>query len=121
MMNEAVVNNVVYASFDDLLADTEVEYDVVTVSGKSYRIGSLTAEDFVAWTELRDSGEKGKKDASALLITRSLVDEKGKRIGDETRLSQAKKMKLKTSETFLRKIFKLNGINQPDEKATKND
>ena len=109
------------ASFDDLLASTEVEYANVTVDGKTYRIGSITGEEFVAWQEMRDSGlPDAKKNASAVLISRSLVDAEGKRIGDETKAGQIKKLKLKTSEALLKAIFRLNDINQPAEARAKN-
>lgn len=104
-----------FGSFDDLLGTTAAEYAIVNISGKDYKIGSLAAEDFVAWTELRDSGAPdAKKNSSALLISRSLVDADGKRIGDEARVAQLKKIRLNVSETFLAAIFKLNNINQPE-------
>jgi len=106
-----------YGTFDDLLAQTEVEYATVTISGKSYRVGSITGDEFAAWQELRDSSPEARKNATAVLIARSLVDADGKRIGDETKVAQLRKVKLKVSEAFLEAIFKLNGINQPKAEA----
>jgi hypothetical protein len=110
----------IYGSFDDLLSSNDVEYDTVVVGDKKFRIGSLTAEDFTSWTDLRDSGPEGKKLAGAILIARSLVDQAGNRIGDENRVQQLRKMRTKATEIFVKKIFKLNGINQRDEEVVKN-
>ena len=106
-------------SFDEFLAADGVDYVDVLVRGGVVRLGSITGEDFVAWTEMRESSAEAKKDASALLISRSMVDGAGKRIGDDGKVAQIKKMNLKTTETLLKAIFKLNGINQPDEIAVK--
>ena len=110
-----------FASFDDLLSSTDVEYATVAIDGKTYRIGSITGEDFLAWSELRDSGPEAKKNASAVLISRSLVDADGKRIGDESKIDRVKKLKLKVSEMLLKAIFKLNSINQSAESAAKKE
>lgn len=110
-----------YATLDDLLQSGEkVDFDSVTVDGKTWHIGSLTAEDFIVWNEMRESGSEGKKNAGALIILRSLVNKQGDRIGDDSKLPQARKMKLKLSETLLKHIFKLNGVSTRAEDAVKN-
>lgn len=106
------------ATFDDLLSATDVEYATATVDGKTYRLGSITGEEFVDWQQQRDVSAESKKIASSILISRSLVDGAGKRIGDETKAAQIRKIKLKISETLLAAIFKLNGINQPAMEAS---
>lgn len=107
-------------SFSEFLATDGIDYVEVPIrGGDSVRLGSITAEDFAAWTELRESGPEGRKTSGALLICRSLVDENGVRVGNEAQLAQVQKMNLKTTETLLKAIFKLNGINQQDEAAAK--
>lgn len=111
-------------SLEDLSNDT-VEIVRVSMGDKGVLyIGSLSADDFVEWTELRDSKDKdAKKNAAAQLIAQSLV--KGKddptRIGTPDMVAKFRKMKVAHSERLLKAIFKLNGINQPAEVAVKND
>lgn len=105
------------ATFDDLLSSTAVEFATVTIDGKTYCIGSITGAEFVEWQTLRDSSPEAKKLASSVLISRSLVDADGKRIGDESKVAQLTKIKLKVSEALLDAIFKLNNINQPKAEA----
>lgn len=110
-------------SFEEFLAADSVEFmDVELRPGKIVRIGSITAEDWVAWTELREGGSDGKKASGALLIRKSIViDDKGTRIGvNDTQAVGLQHMTLKTSELLLKAIFKLNGINQPEVTAAKN-
>ena len=109
------------ATFDDLLSETEVEYATISIDKKTYRIGSITGEEFTEWEEQKAVSPEAKKVANFILISRSLVDESGKRIGDETKIAQLRKVKLKVSEAFLRAILKLNGVNQPAEVAAKKE
>ena len=110
-------------SFDEFLTANEaVEYATVSVGGGNVRIGSITGDEFVEWTEMRESGAPGaKKNASSLLIVKSLVDETGARIGDPAKVDRLRKTNLKATETILKAIFKLNGINQRDEVVAKNE
>ncbi len=106
-------------SFAEFVEAEEKAEEVVAVKLKTgtVYIGSITAEAFVEWQEQRAEGAEGRKKASALMIVRSLTDEKGTRIGDESQLSRLQKMSLHSSETLLKAIFKLNNINQPEATA----
>lgn len=102
-------------SFDEFLAGNQIEYAEVPIQAGVVRIASITAKDWVQWTELRETPE-GKKISGAMLIVRSLVDANGVRIGDDAKLAQVQELNLRTTEALLKAIFALNGINQPERK-----
>jgi hypothetical protein len=108
-----------FLSLEEFIQADKVEYATVPVPGGLFRIGSVTAEEWVAWSEAREQGEQAKKIAVALLISRSMVDADGKRIGDDAMAVRIRKMQIKTTEILLKAIYKLNGINQPDEVLVK--
>ena len=101
--------------------------EIVKVSmddkGSVMYIGSLSADDFIEWQETKDSGDpEAKKNASALLMTRSLVkgEKDSTRIGTPTMIAHFRRAKVSRTERLLKAILKLNYINQKDEVATKN-
>ncbi len=111
-------------SLEDLSND-QVEIVKVPMDDKGgvMYIGSLSADDFIEWSEARESGEaEAKKNASALLIVRSLV--KGAtdptRIGTPDMVVKLRKAKVSKTERLLKAILKLNYINQRDEGVAKN-
>lgn len=107
-------------SFDEFIQPDATEYDLVQLPAGDFRIGSITAEDWVQWTEMRAAAD-GRKTSAAWLIARSMVDGDGNRIGNVARCGEIVKKNLKTSELILKAVFKLNGINQPKEEvAAKN-
>jgi hypothetical protein len=54
-------------------------------------------------------------------LDEACVDAEGRRIGDESKDAQIRKVKLKVSELLLKAILKLNGVNQPAEVAVKKE
>lgn len=124
--------------FDELFAQ-ETEVKIVPVylpdSKKTLYIGSLSAEDYAAWTAMNDGEAEAKKNAAALLISNSLVqgpdDPDGKmtaeqrtsaekRIGTREMVAKWRGIRIATSERILKAIMKLNGINQPEVEKAKN-
>jgi hypothetical protein len=117
------------SSVEEFFAADGVDYDTVPIrGGKTIRIASITAEDWVEWTTLRDSGPDGKKKAGALLISKSVVNDEGDRFlaatGDEVlsaaTVTRIQKLGLPTNEKLLKAIFKLNGITSNNEAVVKN-
>ena len=87
-------------------------------------IGSLSADDFVEWTSMRDfASPEGKRNSGATLIVRSLVrgEKDATRVGTDDMIAKFRKVKVSKSERLLKAIFKLNGINQKDEVVAKNE
>lgn len=121
--NTAVLDEA-FGSLEDLQYDGEqIEYDTVHVpGGKSYRIGSLTAQEWTEYVDFRNAGEQNRKLSAAFLIAKSLVDRDNRRIGDMSLASLQKLagMKTKTSEHLVRGIFRLNGIGERSELSIKN-
>jgi hypothetical protein len=101
-------------------------------------IGSLSAEEFTEWQSTRDSKDpEAKKNASAILMARSLVKGPDKnpdgtplsgdalkaasqRTGTDAHVALFRKAKVAHTERLLKAILKLNYINQEEEVATKN-
>lgn len=97
-------------------------------------IGSLSADEFVEWTETKDASDpEAKKNASAQLMMRSLVKGPDKidgkeltaeqraaastRIGTPAHVAAFRKAKVSRTERLLKAILKLNYINQKDDLA----
>lgn len=112
-------------TMDDVEKMDDVEYATVQFkSGKSFRIGSITGEEYIQWTNgnreeaelAKTTGEKGRT-AGARLICQSLVDDAGKRIllDAEGKLIPQhvalwKKKPHKYTERLLKAIVTLNEI-----------
>lgn len=101
---------------DDLAAEpVEIVKVVLDDKGACMFVGSLTADDFVEWTEAREAGgPESKKNAAALLIVRSLVkgEKDATRIGTDAMIPKFRATKVAKTEKLLKAIFALNGINQ---------
>jgi hypothetical protein len=107
-------------------AEVEIRPDKVV------RLATITAEDLAEWHEIKDD-KTTRKYAGPLLISRSMVDESGKRTGFTTRfeamteeqknqlLLLQKTLNLRVSETLLRKIMALNGLTVGGAPVAKND
>lgn len=124
---------------EDLSNDQQVEIVKVVLDDKGsiMYIGSLSADDFVEWTEAKESGEpEARKNASARLMMLSLVKGPDKsidgkeltpdqrtaasiRIGTPAHTVAFRKAKVSRTEKLLKAILKLNYINQKDEVDTK--
>lgn len=117
-------------SIDEMLAADDIEFALIPtwkvkdpntgemVQGYS-RIGSLNAEDVIAWRESNDG--PAKRSMGIRLFVNSLVDEDGKRIGDPRYFEAFKKKSNAIQERVLAEIVKLNGLSVKAEKETKND
>lgn len=106
-------------SVEEMLAAEDVEYAEIKGWNGIIRIGSLSAEEFLEWTEANEG--EAKKTAGIRLVVRSLVDAEGRRIGNDKMIGQFKKKSQAIMERIVKEILKLNGLNTKSEKDTKND
>lgn len=110
----------IFQSVDEMLAEPDVEYELVPGWNGMIRIGSLTAGDMIEWTEANEG--EAKRTAGLRLIVKSLVDSNGKRIGTDKHISMLRGKSHKTTEALVKAILKLNGFNVREDKAdTKKD
>lgn len=72
------------------------------------RIGSLNAEDVIAWRETNEG--PAKKTMGLRLFVNSLVDADGKRIGTAQHYEAFKKKSNAIQERVLAEVIKLNGM-----------
>jgi hypothetical protein len=72
------------------------------------RVASLNAEDMVDFIEANEG--PAKKTAGVRLIVRSIVDDKGERIGTDKHLAIFKRKDAKTIDMVVRRLMLLNGI-----------
>jgi len=101
-------------SVEEMLSPSDVEYVEIEAWGGIVRIGSLTAEDLIEWTEANEG--PAKKTAAIRLIVRSLVDEQGNRIGTDKHIEAFKKRSHATMERIAEQVLKLNGMHLNFEK-----
>ena len=105
-------------SADDLAAEpVEIVKVELDDKGGVMFIGSLTADQFVEWQDARNATSEAKRNAASQLIVDSLVkgEKDPTRIGTPEMLPFWRKVRVMKSERMLKAIFKLNGINQPDD------
>lgn len=105
----------------DIEANDDVEYDVIPAfkEGDYFRIKSLTAGDMIEWSEANDG--EAKRTAGLRLIVKSLVDEDGKRIANDTHIALFRKKSHKRAEEIVKAILKLNGMNVKGTDEAKKD
>lgn len=107
-------------SVDEMLAAEDVEFATIqTWNGKYTRIGSLTAEDLIEWSEANDT--PAKKNAGLRLFVKSLVDKDGKRIGTPAHILAFAKKNNAQIEKVIEAILKLNHMKVKGQQAVKND
>ena len=105
-------------TIDQMLAAEDVEYAVIPtwkiknakgelVQGYS-RIGSLNADDVIAWRETNEG--PAKRTMGIRLFVNSLVDKDGNRIGTPQHYELFKKKSNAIQEKVLGEIIKLNGM-----------
>jgi hypothetical protein len=99
-------------TIDDMLAADDTQFRYIDMRplgwpGKA-RIGSLTAEDLIQWTEANDG--KAKKTAGLRIIIKSLVDDSGRRIGREEHLNKLANKSHKAIDAIVKEILDLNGL-----------
>jgi hypothetical protein len=107
-------------SLTDILNADDVEYATVPgfKPGEAFRIQSLTAGDMIEWSEA-NAGD-AKRTAGLRLIIKSLVDDKGAPILDDTHIATLRNKSHKVTERVVKEILKLNGMNVKED-AAKND
>jgi hypothetical protein len=109
-------------NFQEFLETDGVDFlDIPVRGGKIVTIGSLTGVEWAQWTEMREDPQR-RKLSGAFLVAKSLVDDKGNRIGDDSDASLQRLVhrNVKDTEAILRGVFKLNGIGPSAEIAAKN-
>jgi hypothetical protein len=129
-MAEAAAQKQLVGSFDDLIASV-VDYDTVDLpGGKTARIGGISAGDLIEYNELRSTPD-GRKWSGPVIISRSLVDDSGRRIGiltpfaemtdeEKAKIAELRKMNMAASEALIKAIFKLNGVSLIKREEEKN-
>jgi hypothetical protein len=108
-------------SFEDILDVDDVQYAVIEVPEwhGSVRIGSLSAGDLIDFVEANENPLL-QKTAGLRLLSKSLVDEKGKRIGDDEKIRQLQKKDARIVSKIVAEILKLNGMDKKTADAEKN-
>lgn len=102
-------------------AASDVEYKTIPVPEwkGSIRLGSLTAEQFLAWAAANEGPLASL--AGIRMLTASLVDASGNRIGDESALAKLQAKNPVVLTRLVREALKLNGIEPKEEAQRKND
>lgn len=110
-------------SVEQMLAAEDIEYAVIpawkvkgpdgTMIQGYVRIGSLTAEDIVAWRDTMEGA--AKKTMGVRIFVNSLVDENDKRIGSSHHYEAFKKKSNAIQERVLAEILRMNGLTQKNE------
>lgn len=130
MAEAAAAERQFVGSMDDLIAST-VDYDTVDLpGGKTARIGGISAGDLMEYNELRATPE-GRRWSGPVIISRSLVDRDGARIGiltpfadmtpeEKAKLAELRKMSMGASEALIKAIFRLNGVSLIKREEEKN-
>lgn len=116
-------------SIEQMLAADDIEYaEIPTWKVKNdkgeevqgyTRIGSLNADDIIAWRESNEG--PAKRTMGIRLFVNSLVDEKGNRIGNDQHYEAFKKKSNGIQERVLQEIIKLNAMTVKAETVVKND
>lgn len=104
---------------EEMLAADDVEYKEIDGWGGKIRIGSLSAEDLMDWSEANEG--EAKKTAGVRLVIRSLVDKDGKRIGRDKDIAAFKKKSQSVLERIVKEVLKLNGLEAKAQEKAKND
>jgi hypothetical protein len=115
------VNGVKIVGISDIEADDDVEYATIPAfkEGEFFRIKSLTAGDMIDWSEANEG--EAKRTAGLRLIVKSLVDEDGKRIANDSHIALFRKKSHKRAEEIVKAILKLNGMNVKGTDEAKKD
>ncbi len=117
MAEEAKISNVVpfeepVLSVEDMLAAPDVQYKYVDARPLGWpgrvRIGSLTANDLIEWTEANEG--PAKRTAGLRLLIKSLVDKDGNRIGRSEHLEKFKQKSHKAVDAIVKEIIDFNGL-----------
>jgi hypothetical protein len=82
-------------------------------------LGSLPSDAMIEWAEASDG--LAKKTAGLRLIVKSMVNEKGERIGTDRHLQVLRKKSAVVCNRIIDDIIKLNGLNKKAEAEIKND
>lgn len=123
MANEK--EEIVVGSFADFAPLATVEYVTIPgiIPGKSLRIGSLSAGDFIVWSEAKEGDSK--RLAGLHLIAKSLVgpEPENKRYADNNPgfIEMLRTYRHKDTERIIREILKLNGFNVKQQEEAKKD
>ena len=108
-------------SIDEFLNEDDIEYATVPgfKPGEAVRIASLTAGDLIEWTEANEG--EAKRTAGLRLIVKSLVDENGKHIANDTHIAKLRAKSHKVTERLVKAILQHNGMKVKQDADAKND
>lgn len=95
--------------------------------GQVFVLQSVTAGDMIEWSEANEG--EAKRTAGLRLIVKSVVDGEpgvdegatGKRIMDDSHITLLRKLQHKTTESVVKAIVKLNGMNVKVDAEVKKD
>jgi len=105
-------------SVEEMLAAPDTRFHSVKLWGGIVRIGSLEAGDMLDFIESNEG--PAKRTAGLRLIIRSLVDDRGVRIGTDKHLEGFKKKNAQDINTLVGEILKLNGMDEAARKVLGN-
>src|SRR5262245_6505109 len=99
-------------SLDQMLMGNDTEYDLIDVPewGGQVRIGSLTAEQMVKWTEAKTETLLDRRNAGLLLLVSSIVDADGHRIANASHVAAFRGRSAKVLNRIIDRILKMNGL-----------
>ena len=113
----------VYESVDEMVADGAAEVTYKSIDGfkegKKIRIGSLTADDMIIWSEANEG--EAKRTAGLRLIAKSLVNSKGVRISSDKDIQKFRQMRHDVTERIVKEIINHNKMSSSKDKELKND
>lgn len=122
-MTDAVAAVVPTMSIEDMLSSSDVEYRYIDMRPLGWkgrvRIGSLTAEDLIQWTETNDG--PARRTAGLRLLIKSLVDDTGERIGRDNMLERFKGKSHRAIDAIVKEVLDLNGLVLKDGKEKPTD
>lgn len=133
MADEKVYPNGKPMSVTDMLAAAEPQASVEYARtpglkpGQVFVIASVTAGDMIEWSEANEG--EAKRTAGLRLIVKSVVDgepgvdegARGARILDDTHIALLRKLPHKGTESVVKAILKLNGMNVKADADAKKD
>lgn len=104
-----------------LAACDDVQFKEISVPEwrGSIRIGSLTADDMIAWSESNDDPAQ-KRVAGINLLVKSLVDANGHRIGTEAFTAKFKRSSHTLINRLCQEVLAFNGMTARAQGAVKN-
>lgn len=97
-----------YLSIEDIESVDDIRYHEATAWGGTLRFASLSAEEMLEFVE--DNEGPARKTAGARLLSKSIVDDAGARIGTEKSVQMFLKKDAGTVSRLVGEVLQLNGL-----------